>query len=375
MLMRQFYPGITLFKLAGALFVLVAHALLIPSMAGMELSPLASFLMLAGRIVVPCFYVVSGFLLYKGWSHSANPVAYVKRYIVRIAAFYAVFCLLFAFEFIVPALARGGIGISNLFLQAKIMFMAVFVNGPMIQLWFIPPLLFGAAAAYWMLNKLPVRKVLILTASAYVVIQLLSGSFLGMTAALPDTAPLHYMELGLTRYLGFGLTFVVMGALIAKYEERFLRLRIRRAIVLSIAFTITETVLLVSFADWTDAYKLTFGMIPNTALLFYGVLRVRSSTMTAHHRFIHLFSIVAFVGHIPFMRLNGLILGWGSSELDLWQQVLQTALTIAQCAALSVFIHRKRSAVTASSEGMASGKRATITGIKREKHPAAETRT
>src|SRR5690349_3999591 len=112
--MRTFYPGITLFKLAGAILVLAGHALLIPSMMVMELPPLASFLMLEGRVVVPVFYVVSGFLLYKGWSHARNPASYVRRYGVRIATVYAVFCLLFVLEFNVPALLKGGWGFANL---------------------------------------------------------------------------------------------------------------------------------------------------------------------------------------------------------------------------------------------------------------------
>lgn len=362
--MRTFYPGITMFKLAGAILVLVAHALLIPSAAAMALPPLASFLMLESRVIVPCFYLVSGFLLYKGWTHADKPAAYVRRYILRIAAVYAVFCLIFAFEFIVPALAGGGWGLSNLVLQSKIMFMAVFVNGPLIQLWFIPPLLFGAFASYWMVQRMSLRTIVIVIASAYIMIQLGSGSLLGVfgfgggldgateagagAGAVMDSAgdtPLDYAVLWATRYIGFGLTFVVMGALIARYEGRFLGMRIRKALLGAAALTIVETALLTAFAPWTDAYKLTFSMIPNTALLFYGVLRIRGAAITVHHRLLNLFSIVAFVGHIPFMRLNAWLLGWGGTmELALWQQALQTLLTFAECLALTMLLSRGNSA-------------------------------
>ncbi|GBG10824.1 hypothetical protein PAT3040_05590 [Paenibacillus agaridevorans] len=342
--MRRFYPGITLFKLAGATLVLVAHALLIPSMVAMDLPPLASFLMLEGRVVVPCFYVVSGFLLYKGWSHASKPGAYVRKYWLRIAAVYAVFCLLFAAEFNVPALLQGGLGLSNLILQTKILVMAVFVNGPLLQLWFIPPLLFGSVAAYWLLNRLSLKMILIMLAVLYGVVQLASGSLLSFTGmGQVDIASLPgILWTGATRYLGFGLTFVVMGALMAKYEEQFLRMNVRLVAVLAIGVTAAETVLLTALAPWSEAYKLTFAMLPNTALLFYGVLRIRNATITAHHRLLNLFSIVTFVGHIPLMRLNKILFGWGGSlDLVLWQQMLQSLLTFAECAALTLLLYRR----------------------------------
>jgi hypothetical protein len=383
--MRKFYPGITMFKLAGAILVLVAHALLIPSMAATELPPFISFLMLEGRVVVPCFYLVSGFLLYKGWTHADKPAAYVSRYVLRIAAVYAVFCLVFAFEFIVPSLAGGGWGIPNLVLQAKIMVMAFFVNGPLIQLWFIPPLLFGAVAAYWMLKRLSLRSMIIGIALAYVGVQLVSGSLLGAFglgggidgaseagasagAAMAASAdsPLDYGVLWATRYIGFGLTFVAMGALIARHEEWFLGLGIRKLLLGAAALTIAETALLTSFASWTDAYKLTISMIPNAALLFYGVLRIRSAAIAVHRRALNLFSIVAFVGHIPFMRLNAWLFGWGGTmEMAAWQQVLQTLLTFAECVTLTMLLHRGGSAARAGTRSLELSEAEAAAGVSR----------
>ncbi|MDG0791796.1 hypothetical protein OMP38_13695 [Cohnella ginsengisoli] len=84
------------------------------------------FALLALRVIVPCFYVVSGFLVYQGWSHAAAPGAYVRKYVTRIAIIYAFFCLLFMIRFTFPALQTGGLGLSNLFLQTKILVYAVF---------------------------------------------------------------------------------------------------------------------------------------------------------------------------------------------------------------------------------------------------------
>lgn len=351
-MMRKFYPGITLFKLAGAILVLASHALFIPSITAMELPDAASFLMLESRIVVPCFYVVSGFLLYNGWSHAAKPAAYVRRYLIRIALVYAALCLLFVFEHIVPALLQGGFGLSNLFLQAKILAMAVFVNGPLIQLWFIPPLLFGAAASYWMLNRLKPGMIIAVLAAAYLAIQFISGSLLSVSEAwVEGSTLLSYGVTAATRYIGFGLTFVTIGALLAKYEEKLQHLNVRTFAAAAITLAAAETALLIAFAPWTDAYKLTVAIVPNTMLLFYGVLRIRSSAITAHHKLFNLFSIVTFLAHIPFMRLNGWLFGWSMSmEAATWQLTLQTMLTFVECAALTLILHRRSAAARAQTE-------------------------
>ncbi|MBD2872758.1 acyltransferase family protein [Paenibacillus arenilitoris] len=342
--MRNYYPGITIFKLSGSLLVLFAHLFLIRYMAQMPAQSLVQFVSLATRIVVPCFYVVAGFLAYKGWSRAASPKGYVVKYAARIGIVYAFFCLLFIAESIVPKLISDGLTAGNLFLQAKVLFMTFFLNGPFIQFWFIPPLVFGVTAAYLLLRRQRDRLAMYLTLAFFAAVQFVSGSFqtaggeaFGAFAFLqPDHA--EYLVAFATRYFGFGFTFVVAGALLAKYEERFLSVKIKPLLLASIALTVLETAALFRYTEWTTDYKLTIGALPNTVLLFYGILRIRSRAAGAYHRQISLFSAVTFFTHILLMKLNLYMLGWSVDSMHVWQDLVYLMLTLLECIAITVLI-------------------------------------
>lgn len=338
--MRNYYPGITLFKLTGALLVVTAHALLIPLMQEVP-EQQYQFALLALRIIVPCFYVVSGFLVYQGWTHAAVPGAYVRKYATRIGVIYGFFCFLFMIRFTFPALQTGGLGLSNLFLQTKILVYAVFLNGPFLQLWYIPPLLFGVLISYWLWARNRLLIGMIAAGVGYAICQLISGSL----RAFPHDFPLGPFSLLegyqddlislFTRYFGFGLTFVLLGAVLARKEQPFLRLKPRSLWMPAIVLTLFETGLLLSFADWNEKYKLAFSLIPNTILLFYGILRVPLKEVQKYHKAINLFSIIAFVCHIPLMELNLFALDWDRASMSGLEGLIYLQLTLAECLAIT----------------------------------------
>lgn len=339
--MRKYYPGITLFKLVGSLLVLIAHIMLLHYMTLLPGQQLVQFTSLALRNVVPCFYVVAGFLAYKGWTHAARPAAYMKRYISRILLIYCFFCLIFVGESIVPMLISNGLGFGNVFLQIKIMIAAVFLTGPFIQFWFIPPLIFGMLAAYWLVQKQQIRLAFIMALSGFVSIQFVSGSLMNVSGinaeSFPflDAAYVEYLFLFTTRYIGFGLTFVIAGVLLAKYEDVFLQIRAIPFLIATVLFSLAETLLLIRFSEWSTDYKLAFSVLPNTLLLFYGVLRIRSNAIQTYHKFISRFSLVTFFGHILFIQMNRYMLGWTSPELNMTQNFVLLFITLIQCIAFT----------------------------------------
>lgn len=344
--MRKFYPGITVFKFAGAILILLAHSLFIPLLSAGAGSKTMSFAMLLARVIVPCFYVISGFLAYKGWSHAAHSGAYVRRYLIRIGIMYAFFCLLFTLQFNVSALLLDGFHLSNLFLQAKIWVMAVFVNGPFVHLWFIPPLMFGVAASHWLLRKKPARTVVWICLAGYAACQFTSGSLRFLFGGSMDgflgfsLEQWNYFDLAWTQYIGFGLTFVTAGAIIAKYEERFLRLRVRRVFLPLGILVLIELVMLLATSQWSTEYKLTFTLLPLTLLLFYGVLQIQSSFAAAYRHQLSFFSVVTYVSHILFMQANGLLFGWKSGDMQFIEHVAQSLLTLTECIALTYALSR-----------------------------------
>ncbi|MEV5026500.1 acyltransferase family protein [Paenibacillus sp. LPE1-1-1.1] len=342
--MRKYYPGITIFKLAGSLLVLVAHLMLIKYMALMPGQAVIQFTSLATRVVVPCFYVVSGFLAYKSWSHAADPRLYMQKYFKRIAIIYCFFCVIFIAQSIVPKLISEGLSAGNLVLQAKILFMAIVLNGPFIQFWFIPPLVFGLITAYWLFQKQYVRLAVILALTGFMGIQFVSGSLktvLGVTAnSFPpiDPAYLDYLNLFATRYIGFGFTFVTAGVLLAKFEDKLMQIKVKPILIFSVILTFAETLLLLLFSEWTTEYKLTFSVLPNTLLIFYGILRIRSEAVHKYNKVISLFSMVTFFGHILFMVANLWLLGWRIERMNTGQDLTLLLLTLLECVAATAFL-------------------------------------
>lgn len=337
--MRNYYPGITVFKLAGALAVLLAHVLFFRYASALptEWNGL-QFLFLLLRVIVPCFYMVSGFLAYQGWTHASDSGAYVRRYLKRIGLVYGFFVLLFIGQHTVPDLLRQGVSPGNALLQAKILFMAVFLNGPFLQLWFIPPLLAAVAAVYALARKERLKQAVWLAAAGFALCQFVTGTLRplwgeGMGAGLLNADQREYAELFLTRYLGFGFIFVLAGVLVARHEAAFRAVRLRTLALPALAVSAVELALLLRYEQWTLDYKLAFSLLPNTVLLFYGVLRIRSVKIRAHHRTINRFSIVTFCGHIPFMQLNLLLFGWREASMGRAQDLIYLSLTFLECAA------------------------------------------
>jgi hypothetical protein len=341
--MRKYYPGITLFKLGGSLLVLVAHIMLLRYMTLLPGQALVQFASLATRVVVPCFYVIAGFLAYKSWSHAASSRSYIQKYLKRLLIIYCFFCCIFVAEHIVPKLISDGLSAGNLFVQAKILVIAVFLNGPFIQFWFIPPLIFGLLAAYWLFEKQHARLAVILALTAFVAIQFVSGSLMkvfGVTAAsFPFIDPdyMGYLNVFATRYIGFGYTFVVAGVFLAKYEAQFVQIRVKPVLIFAIFITLIETSLLLQLSEWTTDYKFAFSMLPNTLLIFYGILRMKSPAVQTYHKRINLFSIVTFFGHVLFMRINLLLMSWNTASMSVAQDFIFLFLTVIECVAVTAF--------------------------------------
>ncbi|NQX66769.1 acyltransferase family protein [Paenibacillus alba] len=346
--MRRYYPGITIFKLVGCLLVLFSH-LMFNRYMGTIANPQLRFLALPLGAIVPCFYAVAGFLAYKGWTNASDSRTYMRRNILRILYMYIPFCLLFMGQYIIPELIHGGLNMGNLILQAKILSAAVVLNGPSVQLWFIPPLLFSMFVCYWLIKRSGMRAALILGILGFLLSLLLTGSLravLGtsLNELLSGIPMLDYFKLFIYRYLGLGFPFVLTGIVIAKYEEKFFRARVWPMIMMAAIISTLELIYLLQFTAWSAEYKITIGIIPNTVLLFYWILHVKSQAIQKYHKFINLFSVVTFCGHILLMQLNLFLLNWDVAVLSGQQNVVYVMLTFMECLLVSLLLYKWSSA-------------------------------
>ncbi|WP_310551261.1 acyltransferase family protein [Paenibacillus glufosinatiresistens] len=336
--MRKYYPGITLFKIAGSLLVLAAHIVLLQVLStamngsGSQLHYLFNGL----KIVVPCFYLISGFLVYRGWNRSGSPKVYVRSYLRKLLFLYLLFMAMFALQYLLPPLIHE-FSLHNLLLQAKMLAVAFVLNGPYVQLWFIPPLLFGTAAAFWLMRRQSGKAIAACIAASFLAGQLVQGSLRALLESV--WGPFSFLETGIgpyavlmiARYLGYGLTFTGLGALLAKHEAKFTGRRGSGLLYTALGSFFIEIVLLGVLIPWKESYALSISMLPMSVLLFYGVLRIRSSRLENCHRALNLGTMVIFFGHIPLMQLNVWMTGDTASQVGIGSSAGYYVLTLLEC--------------------------------------------
>lgn len=353
--MRRYFPGITIFKLVGSLLVLLDHGLFYLYIVDIPNQQMR-FVINMFWVVVPCFYVIAGFLAYKGWSNAKSSRLYVQKYLTWILVVYGFFCLMFIVEYILPELINKGLTFNNLFFQAKILLMTMILNGPYLQFWFIPPLIFGILVSYWFYEKGLLRLGLILALLGFLISQFTSGTLRGVfdfvTGGFTFLNPryVEYIATFIKGYLGNGFIFVLVGVVLAKYEERFFQIKVWKILIPAIILTGLETFFLFRFVKWSLEYALAFSVLPNTLLLFYGVLQIKSQAVQAFHKVINLFSIITYFCHILFMKLNLFILSWNLSSMSNIQFFIYLFLTLVECVALTYLLTYKEKRNVAKKE-------------------------
>ncbi|WP_374679429.1 acyltransferase family protein [Hymenobacter sp. J193] len=344
--LRRYYPGITIFKLIGSLLVMQNHIRL--SDTYMELNQHLPGLVQAASMVVPCFYMIAGFLAYQGWHHAREPRRYVTTYLRWVGLVYVFFCLLHFGTVVVPQLVASNFSVQPL----KVLFERYLVRGPYLVLWFIPPLLFGIFVSYALDSRQQLRKGVWLALAGFVLAQVLNGSLRVVVEAwFPAVIPLfqikHMYLLGYAaaNYLGVGFPFILGGVLVAKYEDVFLQIRARTFVALTGLCVGTEFLLLHWLVEGPLQYQLAVSMLPISVFLFYGVLHIQSAGIRKYHKLINTYSMVVYFTHMFLIALNAWLLGWSTGHLSPLQAAVCAGLTFLQTVLLTalfmVFTQKK----------------------------------
>ncbi|MDO7884525.1 acyltransferase family protein [Hymenobacter cheonanensis] len=342
--MRKYYPGITLFKLLGALLVLLGHVA-IPRL--FFLYGRVPGLQQATAAIVPCFYIISGFLAYRGWTGAARPAAYVRRYLGGLALVYAVMCG-------VAVITGNGTPVvyyaPGAWHNAVLPLVQTYlVYGPYGALWFIPPLLFGVTFCYYFERRGWLRWAVVLAGVGFLAAQAVSGTLRVLLEAGAGNLAFyhwHYATLltqAVTRNLGWGVPFVLAGVLVARHEAAFMALAGWRLAFLTLGGLALEILVLRQFVRGTYTW-LTHPLIlalPLVGLwLFYGVLHLPEMGLRRYQAASNRFSALLYFLHQPLLALNLSLSGWAVT--DMWNSKLTTgqitqvmALTIMQAGLLT----------------------------------------
>jgi hypothetical protein len=345
---RKYYPGITLFKLIGSILVVFTHIGLPNVYAQLNKSIIGLHSFVA--IVVPCFYIISGFLAYQGWSNSKYPRLYIKRYVMWIGSVYLLFLSYYILEHVVPLFIHYGFVRHLIFSQAVKILDIFFITGPNAALWFIPPLIFGTICCYYLhsTRKLSLAAKLavasfIITLCMYGTLRMLLESIYGNIAFLRNT----YVNIGMAvfyKYAGFGFTFVFAGTLLGKYENKFLQLKAPLFMCLTMILVVMEIALLNYIAVGYSIHYFVFSMIPLSVLAFYGILKVKANWVYAHHKLLNTFTVITFFCHIYFIDINIRVLGYHLNGATIQQTTSCLLLTLIEASVVtSVIVYVQKS--------------------------------
>jgi hypothetical protein len=327
--MRKQYPGITLFKLIGALLVLMGHVH-IPELYK-EYGRVAG-LQQASAFVVPCFYMISGFLACKGWRKAARPQAYIRHYLGWLAGIYAVLCA-------VAQLTGTGLQAQyapgawhNAVLPLARLY-GLFPPYP--ALWFVPPLLVGVAFCYYFQRRGQLRWALALTVAGFVGAQLLSGTLRAGLEASVGTLSFYnwrYAELltlAAVNYLGFACPFILAGVLIACHEAAFAAWPAKWLATAALGSMALEFLVLHWLVRGPYTYNLILSIVPLGIWLFYGLLRIKSKVINRYQAPIGRFSGLMYFLHMPMLVANAMLMGVRTTSVCLWQQPLPLGSALA----------------------------------------------
>jgi len=327
--MRKYYPGITLFKLAGALLVLMGH-ITIPTLY-FQYGQVPG-LQQAVAAIVPCFYMISGFLAYKGWMGTARPQGYIRRYLGGLAALYATLCGL--------ALLLGNgtqaVYSAGAWHNAVLPLLRVYlVVGPYTSLWFVPPLLVGVAFCYYCQQRGRLRWAIGLAVVGFVAAQLLGGTWrVALEATAGNVGLYHWkyselLKLAVVNYLGLAVPFILAGVLVARHEAAFVALPAWRLAVLALGSTGLEFLLLGRLVQGPYTYlthPLILSILPVGVWLFYGVLHISSNGIRRYHAAINRFSALLYFSHQLLLPLSLSVLGL--TIMDVWNRRLTAGQTL-----------------------------------------------
>lgn len=348
--MRKYYSGITVFKLAGSLLVLLAHIKLPP--VYLALTHRLGGLAQAMAVVVPCFYMVSGFLAYKGWAHARQPRRYISRYLAWVSGVYSLFCAYYLATTTLPDLLTNYRAHTSLASPLHMLFEVFVVKGPVFSLWFVPPLLFGVSATYFFERRGQFRLVCGLAALGFLSAQLTSGSLCALLDSMSYspfwTSGKHALLLAqvVASYLGIGFPFVVVGAWVARHEARFQALPVGLLATTGMGLFIGEIWFLTRVGGASHQHFVVFSMAPISLLLFHGVLHLQVPSIKAYHGFINRFSMVVFFLHPFLIELNSWLGGWVPYKLTAGQALACVLLTLPETLGvtllLAAYLDRKR---------------------------------
>lgn len=293
----RYIPGFDWVKLLGSILIVLSHFYLY-GIAHKVVD--VQIIALLGE-VVPVFFMISGYLMYRSVTKSSKPYGYVLRYILKYGSVY------FVLSFFSVAGVYLQIYQETDYLMVKSFLVDLctlpFHQPFMTQLWFIPPLLLGVLinAPIWLKEKEKAFLWVLIPFVLSVIFFRVYGSQLPRNQALYKITQwsifpeISYFFPQLAR----GVLFVYIGMFFAKHHKVCETIRISYFLLPFAILSFLELQLVRAYgSSELSNLWLTVSVILWSSLMFLAILRIKGDSLRKHHDFITIFSGITYFFHI-----------------------------------------------------------------------------
>lgn len=257
------------------------------------------------RVAVPFFLMITGYFALKNDSNK------LLKYTKKLAIIYGLSMLLY-----LPInIYNGYFHNFNIFVLLK----DIFLTGTLYHLWYFPALILGIWLSYFLINKLSLKKSLIISLILYV-IGIFGDSYYGLVSNLPLINTFYKIIFFFFDYTRNGIfyipIFLIMGYSINKKELNFPINKYLYAIILVITL-LFEGIITLKFNLYHHS-SMYFSLIPLMYILFANIISNCESNTTIRSVGTYIYILHPFIivilhflkGVVPLSILNNSLVNY-----------------------------------------------------------------
>ena len=315
---KNYIPGFDWVRLFGCMIVVMAHCHLFVFLQ--RSVPVWLYALFCE--IVPIFFIMSGYLMYRSLTTKARPVSYMMKYLWKYGSTFLVLNVIGLLGDYIQIYARTGEWMMrSLLIHILIL---PFYDAPMYQLWFIPSLLAGIVVNTFFVLKKKERFgwTLILLYATVVMFWNLYGQYMSIAPLYEVLTSWEHFYLidYFLRTSTQGVLYVAIGMWIAKHDEQICQLWLRRLWLPALLVTAADTAVV---ALWGDPRGMTFTLSVClwSTVLFIWIRRLKSDYLQPHHKVITIYSGTMYFLHV---LQKEIFMQWTSNGMLIFLGILLT---------------------------------------------------
>lgn len=290
------YSSIDISKLFFAYLILIAHVFVVNNVK----NDIVEALIILIDIVVPVFFLMSGFFLYNHISNNLDKKKIIiKKYLKRIVIMYLIWeTIMFVFR--IPNIIRIGINLKQQAIYWIKFFRVLILIGDY-QLWYLIGLVWAVLIFYALFRNNSLKGCIVIAVLLWMLRIVLNVYYDSLVSSSFTKYLMHVFNIifGTTRNGFFtGFPFLIAGCLFAKYQMKLLTSRIKKKLV--IIASIALVVLYVG-SKMNKYYLLSNTLLALTvAAVFLAILLFKNSFNSKKYSDL---STIIYLSHMFFVIL------------------------------------------------------------------------